>query len=240
MPRPQPDWLRASGPGTSGTGTEGPRAGGHARARAVAAVRQAILSGGIAPGRRLVEEELAADLRVTRASLRAALIELAAEGLVERVPNKGARVRVVSTEEAADITECRMVLEALCAARAAERLTEPQATALSELAGRLERCVADGDPLKYSAADQELHRAVRAMSGQPVAIALLDRLHAQLVRHQFGLASRPERPGRSLGEHLAIIDAIISRDPEAAEKATRRHLASVITALRAADRPSGA
>lgn len=212
---------------------DGPRAGEPARAHAVTALRQAILTGAVAPGQRLVEEELAAELHVTRASLRAALIELTAEGLVERVPNKGARVRVVSTEEAVAITECRMALEALCAVKAAERVTGQQAAALRELAERLRRSVTDSDPLKYSEANQELHRTVRVISGQSVAVALLDRLNAQLVRHQFQLALRPGRPGQSLEEHLAIIDAITSRDAQAADAATRRHLTSVITALRA-------
>jgi DNA-binding GntR family transcriptional regulator len=212
---------------------DSPRAGEPARAHAIAALRQAILGGDVAPGQRLVEEELAAQLRVTRASLRAALIELTTEGLVERVPNKGARVRVVTTDEAVAITECRMALEALCAVKAAERVDGEQAAALRELAERLKRCVADGDPLKYSAANQELHRTVRVISGQTVAVDMLERLNAQLVRHQFQLAQRPGRSGQSLGEHLAIIDAITGRDPEAADRATRQHLASVITALRA-------
>lgn len=227
MPTPHPDGFVA----------DSPRAGEPARAHAITALRQAILSGDVAPGQRLVEEELAAQLHVTRASLRAALIELTAEGLVERVPNKGARVRVVSTEEAVAITECRMALEALCAVKAAERVSAEQVTALRELAERLRRCVADGDPLKYSEANQELHRVVRVISGQSVAVELLERLHAQLVRHQFQLALRPGRPDQSLGEHLAIIDAIISRDPDAADAATRQHLASVITALRATGNP---
>jgi len=99
----------------------GPRAGEAARAHALAALRQAILSGDVAPGQRLVEEELAGTLGVTRQSLRAALLDLTAEGLVERIPNRGARVRTVTTDEAVAITECRMALEALCAAKAAER-----------------------------------------------------------------------------------------------------------------------
>jgi DNA-binding GntR family transcriptional regulator len=71
-----------------------------------------------------VEEDLAGTLGVTRQSLRAALLDLTAEGLVERIPNRGARVRVVSTEEAVAITECRMALEALCAVKAAERIND--------------------------------------------------------------------------------------------------------------------
>jgi DNA-binding GntR family transcriptional regulator len=210
------------------------QAGEPARAHALAALRQAILDGGLAPGQRLIEEELAADLGVTRASLRAALLELTTEGLVERIPNKGARVRVVTAEEAVAITECRMALEALCAVKAAQRVTDEQIAGLLDLGDRLRRSVADGDPLKYSDANTELHRVVRAISGQTVAVELLQRLNAQLVRHQFQLALRPGRPEQSLGEHLAIIDAITRRDPDAADKATRRHLSSVITALRAA------
>src|SRR6201995_2055751 len=129
---------------------DGPRVGEAARAHALAALRQSILSGDVAPGQRLVEEELAGTLGVTRQSLRAALLDLTAEGLVERVPNRGARVRVVSTEEAVAITECRMALEALCAAKAAEVITDDDAAQLRELGDNLKRSVADGNPLKYS------------------------------------------------------------------------------------------
>jgi DNA-binding GntR family transcriptional regulator len=194
-------------------------------------LREAILGGDMAPGQRLVEEELAGMLAVTRASLRAALFDLTAEGLVERIPNRGARVRVITLDEAVAITECRMALEGLCAAKAAERVTEAQAGRLRELGEDLERSVADGELLKYSALNHELHRLIREMSGQTVAAALLARLNGQLVRHQFQLSLRPGRPQASLPEHLAIISAITERRPAEAEEAARRHLRSVISAL---------
>src|SRR5580704_19235023 len=125
------------------------RVGEAARARAYAALRQSILSGDVAPGQRLVEEELAGTLGVTRQSLRAALLDLTSEGLVERIPNRGARVRVVSAEEAVAITECRMALEALCAAKAAARVTDDEAAQLRELGENLKRAVSDKNPLKY-------------------------------------------------------------------------------------------
>jgi DNA-binding GntR family transcriptional regulator len=220
---------------------DAPQAGDAARAHALTALRRAILDGDITAGQRLVEEELAAQLHVTRASLRAALLELTAEGLVERVPNKGARVRVVTTEEAVAITECRMALESLCAVKAAERVTDSEISGLRGLGTRLERAVADDDPVKYSEVNAELHRTVRAISGQDVAVGLLERLNAQLVRHQFHIARRPGRIRQSLGEHLAIIDAIAGHDAEAADRAVRRHLTSVIDALPASgDRPAAA
>lgn len=185
----------------------------------------------MAPGQRLVEEELAGTLGVTRASLRAALFDLTAEGLVERIPNRGARVRTISVDEAVAIIECRMVLEGLCAAKAAERVTEPEAARLRQLGADMERSVADGEPLKYSALNHDLHRLIREFSAQPVAASLLERLNGQLVRHQFQLSLRPGRPQQSLPQHLAIIAAIAGRQPAEAEEATRRHLRSVITAL---------
>jgi len=210
---------------------QGPVAGASGRRRAVERLRQAILAGDMAPGQRLVEEELAGMLGVTRASLRAALFDLAAEGLVERIPNRGARVRAITLDEAVAITECRMALEGLCAAKAAGRVTEPDVARLRQLGDDMERSVSDGELLKYSALNHELHRLVREISGQVVAAGLLERLNGQLVRHQFQLSLRPGRPQSSLPEHLAIIAAVAGRRPVEAEEATRRHLRSVISAL---------
>ena len=215
--------MRARDDGAALSGEPGRRV-------AVGRLREAILGGDMAPGQRLVEEELAGMLAVTRASLRAALFDLTAEGLVERIPNRGARVRVITLDEAVAITECRMALEGLCAAKAAERVTEAQA-GLRELGEELKRSVADGELLKYSALNHELHRLIREMSGQTVAAALLERLNGQLVRHQFQLSLRPGRPQASLSEHLAIIAAITERRPAEAEAEARRHLRSVISAL---------
>jgi DNA-binding GntR family transcriptional regulator len=197
----------------------------------VEALRTALMQGDLSPGQRLVEAELAETYGVTRAAVRAALIDLSSEGILERIPNRGARVRVVSVAEAVAITECRMVLEGLCAAKAAEKATDEQIARLTELGARLRTAVADGEPMTYSGLNRELHRTVRDMADQPVAAELLDRLNGQSVRHQFRLALRAGRPQVSLGEHLAIIEAISRRDPAAAEEAARAHLRSVIAAL---------
>jgi DNA-binding GntR family transcriptional regulator len=217
----------------------GPRVGEAARAHAYTALRQSILNGDFAPGQRLVEEELAATLGVTRQSLRAALLDLTTEGLVERIPNRGARVRVVSTAEAVEITECRMALEALCAVKAALNVTDEEAAQLRELGENLRRAVAEGNPFKYSELNRELHRRIGTISRQTAAVGLLDRLHGQLVRHQFQLALRPGRPEVSVAEHLAILNAIADRRPEQANLAVRAHLASVISALLADDTAPG-
>jgi DNA-binding GntR family transcriptional regulator len=210
-----------------------PGSGEQAKQYALERLRQAIARGEMAPAQRLVENELAEQYDVTRASIRAALLDLAAEGLVERIRNRGSRVRVVTIEEAVEITECRMALEGLCAAKAAEVATDAQLDELAGLGEAMSQAVASGDPVSYSELNHDLHARIRDISGQRTAVALLERLNAQLVRHRFQLALRPGRPQQSLSEHLAVIEAVRARDPQAAESAARAHLRSVIDALRA-------
>jgi DNA-binding GntR family transcriptional regulator len=197
-----------------------------------AAIRAAIIGGQFAPNQRLVEADLSEQFAASRATVRSALLELTNEGLVERLPNRGARVRAVSLDEAIEISEVRMAVEGLCAAKAAEVVTAAETQELKAIGTAMRKAVAGGDLLGYSQLNQTLHRRVRELSGQQTAMDVLERLRAQNVRHQFRLAMHPGRPNVSLPEHLAIIDSICAHDPEAAEGAARAHLRSVITALR--------
>ncbi|MFD9888776.1 GntR family transcriptional regulator [Amycolatopsis sp. NPDC059027] len=207
--------------------------GAVAARRVLSALRRAIQDGDMAPGQRLVETELAETYRVTRASVRAALIELASEGLVERVPNRGARVRAVPLAEAIAMTECRMVLEGLCAAKAAEVVTDEQIGLLRMIGDQLTRAAGEAEPLRYAELDTELHRLVREISGQEVATGLIARLRGPIIRRQFRLSPASGRPKASVRELLALIEAISARDPAAAELAARKHVAGVVDALRA-------
>jgi DNA-binding GntR family transcriptional regulator len=178
-----------------------------------------------------VEADLVAMLGVSRGNIRLAIDALAAEGLVERIQNKGARVRVVSTEEAIAITECRMPLEGLLARKAAERVTDTEADRLRAHLHTMTAAVDSGDVLKYSDLIQQLHGMVGDMSRHPIAADLVGRLQAQLVRHQFQLSLRPGRPRVSLGELTALVEAIADRAPDRAEAAAVTHFRSVIAAL---------
>jgi DNA-binding GntR family transcriptional regulator len=198
------------------------------------AIRDAIIQGEFAPNQRLVEADLSEQFGASRSGVRSALFELANEGLVERVQNRGARVRAVTLDEAIEISEVRMAVEGLCAAKAAERITDEEITELRALGAAMRTAVAEGHVLRYSELNQTLHLRVREISGQSTAAGVLERLRAQNVRHQFRLALVPGRPDVSLAEHLAIIDELCARAPDAAERAARRHLLSVISALKSA------
>lgn len=207
-----------------------PGAAGRARS-VVEALRDAIVDGEFAPNQRLVEADLSERFGASRGSIRTALLELGAEGLVERVQNRGARVRAVSLAEAIEITEVRMVLEGLCAAKAATRLTEDDRDRLRGIGTAMQEAVRSGDLLGYSELNRQLHALIRTLGGQSTAQAILERLRGQNVRHQFRLALHPGRAAVSLPQHLEIIEALCAGDSDAAEAAVRRHLRSVIDTL---------
>ena len=195
-------------------------------------LRAAILRGDFAPRQRLVEAELCEDLDAGRFAVRAALQALEAEGLVERVPNRGARIREITLAEAIEITEIRMAVEGLVASRAAERVTAEQAARLKEIARSMKAAVKGGEPLVYSELNVELHQMLRDIANHATANRIIAQLHGQMVRHQFALSRLPGRSAISLVQHDNIIKAVVARDPRAAEAAMRLHIASVIDALR--------
>lgn len=194
-------------------------------------IREAIHQGEFAPNQRLVEADLSVQFGASRAAVRTALVQLAVEGLVERVQNRGARVRAVSLDEAIEISEVRMVVEGLCAAKAARRASDDDLAVLRGIADEMRDAVGRGDLLGYSELNRRLHATIRAVGGQHVADGVLERLRGQNVRHQFRLAMLPGRAAVSLPQHLEIVDAVCAREPERAEAAMRAHLASVIETL---------
>jgi DNA-binding GntR family transcriptional regulator len=198
-------------------------------------LREAILRGEYLPGERLVEAQLMERLAASRFTVRAALQDLSAEGLVEMQRNRGAHVRKVSLPEAVEITEVRMVVEGLVAGRAAERVDPAQAAELEEIRLLMRRAVEAGEHRAYSELNQRLHALVRRIAGHGTADRIVETLRGQLVRHQFMLSLLPGRPQVSLPQHERIITAIRERNPEAAESAMREHIASVIDALRSID-----
>jgi len=194
-------------------------------------LRDAIVSGEYAPNQRLIEADLSATYGASRAAVRTALLELGAEGLVDRLPNRGSRVRAIPLAEAIEILEVRMSLEGLCAAKAAENISDAEIAEFTRLRGDI-LAAAESDLFEYSRLNQHLDRRIREIAHHPTAVAILERLRAQGVRHQFRLAFYPGRAAVSAPEHAAIIDAITARDPARAEAETRAHLGSVIEALR--------
>jgi len=193
---------------------------------------QAILRGDFQPNERLIEMDLAQLYNVGRAAIRTTLARLEQDGLVEREPNRGARVRAISEEEAVETLEARAVLEGLAARYAARNVTDADIADLRAIVGEMEAHLAEGDLLGISEGNTRLHGQLLQIANNKTVARLIERLHAQHIRSQFRLILVPGRPPRSVAEHRAIVEAVASRDPDAAEAAMRSHLANTVETLR--------
>jgi len=195
-------------------------------------LRRAILRGEFQPHERLIELELAQRYHVGRAAIRTALARLEQDGLVEREPNRGARVRAISETEAVEMIEARAVLEGLAARYAARNATDADIADLRAIVGEMEARLAEGDLLGISEGNARLHSRLLQIANNKTVARLIERLHAQHIRWQFPLILVPGRPARSVAEHRAIVEAIAARDAAAAEAAMRDHRAQTVQTLR--------
>lgn len=197
------------------------------------ALRDEIVGGRLLPNQRLVEADLTRRLGVGRSAVRAALVRLEHEGLVELEPHRGARVRLVALPEAVEILEARAVLEGLVARRAAANAAPEDVAELRAILADMRRLRDADDLLAVSDRNELLHRRLAQAAGHTTAAHLIAGLRSQLVRFQYRTILLPGRSERSLAEHGAIVAAVAAGDPDAAEQAMRSHLFHVADALRA-------
>ena len=194
-------------------------------------LREAIVRGELVPNQRLVEADMSSAYKMPRAAVRTALLRLEHEGLIEREPHRGARVRLVSEQEAVEILQARAALEGLAARHAALKITPAGADELRGVLERQRAALAEQDLLGASDVNAQLHAKIVELSGHATAQRLISALNSQMVRFQFRTILIPGRPSQSLEEHLAIVEAVAAGDGDKAERAMHRHLNSVAHAL---------
>ena len=203
------------------------------------ALRAAIVRGDIAPDARLVEADLSTTFEMSRGAVRTALIRLEQDGLVVREPHRGARVRRVSDDEAVEILQARAVLEGLAVRQAAARIDHAGDARLHRCIARQRELLENGDLLGASEVNAELHATLLELSGHATAMRLIESLNAQTVRYQYRTILIPGRPGASVAEHAAIVEAVTAGNEDEAELAMRRHLLNVAEAVRGGRLPGG-
>jgi DNA-binding GntR family transcriptional regulator len=195
-------------------------------------LREGITSGRFQPNERLVEADLTRLLGAGRTAVRAALVRLDQEGLVVREHNRGARVKLVSDQEALEIEEVRAALERLLARQAAEKAAASDLRELEQVLVEMRRCVSDGDSVGYSELNPRFHQLIWTAAGNPTASRLVAALKSQRLRYQYQTMLKPGRAERSMSEHETIFGALVAHDPDAAEAAMRDHLEEVLETLR--------
>lgn len=197
-----------------------------------ALLREAIASGTYAPNERLIEMDLASSLGVSRAAIRTALARLAQENIVERLPNRGARVRRASEKEIIEILEARLVLECLAVRQAAANAGADDVERLESILDEMERGIARDDLLAYGETNARFHREIVRIADHETAAKLIENLHSRSAHHQLDVGLQPSNPEGRLQEHRSIARAIKEHDQDGADAAMRRHLSGVIDGLR--------
>jgi len=191
------------------------------RAQVLDNLRQAIVERQFAPGQRLIERELVELTGVSRTSIREALRELAAEGLVTAIPNRGTVVASVTPDEARQLYEVRSALEGLAGRLFVQNASQAQRTALVRALQRVEKLATRGAPML--AAKDGFYDVLFEGGGNEALRAVVAGLHARVsVLRSLSLAV-PGRSAQSVAELQAIVDAVLADDAEAAATACSRH-----------------
>jgi DNA-binding GntR family transcriptional regulator len=187
-------------------------------------LRREIVEMRLRPGQRLVERELVERTGVSRTTIREALRQLAAEGLVTTIPQKGAIVSVPSPREAAEVYEVRALLEGLAAREFVQNASDVQVEALRKAFDALELSVDADDPRVMLQAKNRFYDALFDGADNATVRSILGGLQARVSVLRARSLAAPGRPAESIVEIRAIVAAIERRDAEAAATAASRHV----------------
>lgn len=186
-----------------------------------------IINHSLKPGDSLNEGVLSKELKISKTPIREAMQQLEKEGFIQNVPGKGAFVSTISIEDIREIFEIREILECEVIRRVASKgeLNQLEAEAVRK---RFESSEAGGNKSRrenFKPGDQ-IHAFVFEAFGNKRLLEYYKRLqeHIERLRLYFFSQLRPERSEQSSREHLEILNALIARDPQRAEKAMRDHL----------------
>ncbi|HSZ98389.1 MAG TPA: GntR family transcriptional regulator [Bradyrhizobium sp.] len=195
-------------------------------------LREAIMSGNLKPGQRLVERELCEMMGVSRPSIREALRLLEADGLVNTVPHRGPMVSTISLEEARQLYAARAVLEGF-AGRECARLHDPAVVRkIGEALTRLKAALAESDMIAVLEAKTDFYAALIGGCQNAFIERMLKPLHDRITLLRITSMSHPKRINKSLREVTAIWRAIQSGDEDLAERCCVDHIkAAAVAAL---------
>jgi len=200
------------------------------RQQVTEALRGAVVSGVMEPGELYSAPSLAAMLGVSATPVREAMLDLAKEGLIEAVRNKGFRVTELTDVELDQLTELRSLLEVPTVAAIAERFTDVWRTAIDALsvdAAEIVRCAETGDLIGHVAADRRFHLGLLALHGNAQLVAMVGELRAR--SRLYGLQHLAERGQltASAAEHQELLDLIVARDADGARELMAHHIGHV-------------
>lgn len=183
-----------------------------------------ILTGGIVPGTRMMEVELAEEMGVSRTPIREAIRKLEKEGLVTIEPRRGAYASRISTEDMVEILEVRQDLEGLAAFFAATRMSKENLEELKSIAEKYNKAVEEGNMQDMIRYDTMFHRKIVDSCNNKILVHMVEQLQEMVLRFRYIYYDNFRRAEHMPAEHRAILEAIADGDEEKAREAADVHI----------------
>ncbi len=187
-------------------------------------LRQMLVEGEIPPGAKLNERELCEALHISRTPLREAIKMLAAEGLVELLPNRGSVAVALDEDDVRHTFEVMAGLEAMSGQLAAERITDAELAEIEALHFEMMAAYTRRDLSAYYRLNAAIHRAINAAARNPVLTATYTQVNARLQALRFRSNQDGEKWQRAVQEHEAMVAALKARDGAALARVLTQHL----------------
>lgn len=187
-------------------------------------LRQAILTGELKPGERLMEIHLANKLGVSRTPIREAIRRLELEGLVTMIPRRGAEVAQITEKSLKDVLEVRRALDALSVELACDRISSEELMALAVACDTFESATKTRDPKKIAQADVALHDIIVKATANSRLVQLVNNLSEQMYRYRFEYIKDESTHEQLVKEHRVLYESIRSKDKETAARTAKLHI----------------
>ncbi|MGE3289869.1 MAG: GntR family transcriptional regulator [Geminicoccaceae bacterium] len=194
------------------------------RQQVIKALHQAITTGALRPGQRLIEKELCELMGVSRPPVREALRHLESEGLVVSLPKRGPVVAQLSREDVANIYQVRGALEALAAKLCSERATDQQIAELGRSVKDLVKAIRASDLDRTMEAKDRFYAILIDGSGNPLIASILRTMKARIQMLRRISLSSPDRSPQTVREIQQVLAAIQARDGDAAFACSWEHI----------------
>lgn len=187
-------------------------------------LRQAILTGELKPGERLMEIHLANRLGVSRTPIREAIRKLELEGLVTMIPRRGAEVAQITEKSLKEVLEVRRAMDALCAELACDRMSEDDLIRLKHACEEFEKATKTKDARLIAETDVALHDIILNATGNSRLIQLVNNLAEQMYRYRFEYIKDLSQHEKLVEEHKMIYEAILHKDKQKASDIAKLHI----------------
>ncbi len=189
-------------------------------------IRAAIWSGVYAPGDRLVERRLAHEFGISHIPLREALARLTEEGLVEKLPRRGARVASLTPRMLEEVSSLRVVLEQFVVRRLKDRFTDGAHAELQDIVDRMVEAAEKHDLVRVHELDQQFHQRLWELTDHTLLVELAAQMRSRTSHFYRAAAASlgPDEVRRHADSHQQLLDVIASGDRRAAERAMQQHV----------------